>query len=477
MTSDGQPVERLRDYLRHLKPEARALLAQELERGLLRGEENPSNEFVLGELRQAIRAEARPMPRIGNAARLFFTPLEPFMIDNRAEHKRVGRIPRASLEPLWQWISRDLMPAEAKAFSEDINRALVDNDKAKADQLVRALHDRAVMLMRETLAAVGMDEKAQRRLALQVGTPRAADDAALLLHILEIRDVLADLAARLPSHIRAFEREAVDQAKLQLDTATVAKSLEGAMARKADVIRYGLIMVMSRLQAPWQLIRIATRAADSDATARIVETPYAVAVAIVLGEIDNSVAELRTEFKGGRPVVSLLKQLHDAARELRTEMDLSVDSPWSRQVSAIRSDISNLLKPEIDAIPGRVRRLLRPRPGSEISADSKIDAIDLDELEARVQFVGACRHYAGELALSEVTLRAYSELNQYLETGTKVLLEGLRHAGEADRPFRQSQVDAAIRLCRTMFGDDYAGLLTKAVAVQAGAAERKPIRA
>lgn len=477
MTSDGQPVERLRDYLRHLKPEARAFLAQELERGLLRGEENPSNEFVLGELRQAIRAAARPMPRIGSAARLFFTPLEPFMIDNRAEHKRVGRIPRASLEPLWQWISRDLMPAEAKAFSEDINRALVDNDKTKADQLVRALHDRAVMLMRETLAAVGTDEKAQRRLAVQVGTPRAADDAALLLHILEIRDVLADLAGRLPSHIRAFEREAVDQAKLQLDTATAAKSLEGAVARKADVIRYGLIMVMSRLQAPWQLIRIATRAADSDATARIVETPYAVAVAIVLGEIDNMVAELRTEFKGGRPVVSLLKQLHDAARELRTEMDLSVDSPWSRQVSAIRSDISNLLKPEIDAIPGRVRRLLRPRPSNEISADSKIDAIDLDELEARVQFVGACRHYAGELALSEVTLRAYSELNQYLETGTKVLLEGLRHAGEAARPFRQSQVEAAIRLCRTMFGDDYAGLLTKAVAVQTAGAERKPIRA
>ena len=39
MASDGQSVERLRDYLRTLKPEARAMLVAELERGLLRGDE------------------------------------------------------------------------------------------------------------------------------------------------------------------------------------------------------------------------------------------------------------------------------------------------------------------------------------------------------------------------------------------------------------------------------------------------------
>jgi hypothetical protein len=81
--------------------------------------------------------------------------------------------------------------------------------------------------------------------------------------------------------------------------------------------------------------------------------------------------------------------------------------------------------------------------------------------------------------LSEVTLRAYSELSTYLETGTKVLVDSLRHAGEADRPFRQSQVEAAIRLCRTLFGSDYAGLMAKAadVAVQAGGSERAAVRA
>jgi hypothetical protein len=479
MTSDdGQSVERLRDYLRNLKPEARAMLIAELERAQLRGDDMAGSELVLEELRRTIRTEAQRVPRIGDAARLFFMPFEPFLIDAPADHKRVGRIARLSLEPIWGWIGRDLIPAEAKALTEDINRALLADDKTKADQLVRALHERAILRMRETLATVGTDEKAQRRLAIQVGTPRATDDVATLLHVLEVRDALTDLAKRLPNYVRAFEREVIEQAKVHIDTASTAKSL-GDASRKVDVIRYGLVLLMSRLAAPWQLIRLATRVAESDVAARVAETPYAVAVTIVLSEMESTVSELRTAFKAGKPVTSMLKELHAAARGLRTEMDLSVESAWSRQLAAIRSDVSNLLKSEIDAAPGRVRRLLRPLPAKEIRPGSTVDSIELDDVQARVEFVSACRNYAGELALSEVTLRAYSELTQYLETGTKVLLDALRHAEAAERPFRQSQVDAAIRLCRSLFGAEYAELLTKAadVAAQAATTERKSIRA
>ena len=66
MTSDGQSVERLRDYLRTLKPEARAMLVTELERGMLRGDEAAGNEFVLQELRRTIRAAGQAVPRIGD---------------------------------------------------------------------------------------------------------------------------------------------------------------------------------------------------------------------------------------------------------------------------------------------------------------------------------------------------------------------------------------------------------------------------
>jgi hypothetical protein len=145
----------------------------------------------------------------------------------------------------------------------------------------------------------------------------------------------------------------------------------------------------------------------------------------------------------------------------------------------MRSAVSNLLTAEMETTTGRVQRLLRPRPANEIVSGSLLDALDVHDVEARVELVGTCRHYAGELAVSEVTMRTYSELAQYLESGTKVLLDALRHAGDAERPFRQSQLDAAVHFCRSIMGADYAGVLAKAVnvAAQGSPPERRPQRA
>jgi hypothetical protein len=320
MASDGQAVERLRDYLRTLKPEARTMLVAELERGLLRGEETPGSQLVLQELRRAMRDSDIAAPRTANVIRLFFEPVEPFLVDDVVDHKRLGRIARLSVEPIWEWIGRDLMAAEAKAFAEDIHRALAENDEARAEQLTRALQDRALLHIREAVAAVHGDEKARRRLAVQVGTPRAFDDLTTLAGILACRDVLSDLTRRLPGHIRAFEREFIDPVKAQLEAATAHK---GPIATsKSEIFLYGLILVMGRLPSPWQLIRIATRAAESDVATRIAETPFAAAVTIVIGEIGCMVNDLRSELKARRPVASLLKNIHDAARGLRTEIDL-----------------------------------------------------------------------------------------------------------------------------------------------------------
>jgi hypothetical protein len=478
MASDGESVERLRDYLRTLQPEACAMLVAELERDLLRGE-GAGNELILQELRGIIRAAGQNAPGVGEVARLFFAPLEPFVVDDAADHKRPARIARMSLEPIWIWLGRDLIPAEVNALGAGIERALRADDKAKAEQLSRALQERAVQRIRDAVAAAHHDEKARRHLAVQVGTLHALDDLDTLARVLAIREMLDELMRRLPSHFRALEAEQIDTIRSTLESAAALRPPEPAAARKADLYLFGLVAVMSRLAQPWQLVRIATRAAESDSVIRIAETPYGVAIQIVLGEIDATVRELRAELKARRPVAGLLRSLHDAVRGLRTEVDLSVDSAWSRQLTAIRAEVSALLKAEIEPTCGRVRRLLRPRPDKEIRPGSVLDKIDVDDAEVLVEIVAACRNYAGELAASEVTMRTYSELQQQLETGSRVLVDSLRQAGEADGPFRQSQVDAAIRFCKILFGPDYAALIAKAaeVAVQAAPADRKVARA
>ena len=74
------------------------MLVAELERAVLRGEEAAGSSLILQELRRAIRAAGQPVERVGDAERLFFAPLEPFLIEDAADHKRSGRIARVSLE-------------------------------------------------------------------------------------------------------------------------------------------------------------------------------------------------------------------------------------------------------------------------------------------------------------------------------------------------------------------------------------------
>jgi hypothetical protein len=461
MASEGQAVEQLRDYLRTLKPEARAMLIVELERDLLRGEDVAGSQLILQELRRTIRAAGQKVPRIGDAVRLFFAPLEPFLINDAADHKRVGRIARSSLAPIWDWIGRDLMPAEAKALVADINRALFEDDRLKAEQLMRTLHDSAMLRIAEVVPGSQKDESVQRYLAAQIGVSRAVETIATLAKILACRDVLPTVAQRLPAIMPAFEREQVDLVKALLTGAT-AQRAEGAIASKNDIFLYGLVLVVGRLAEPWQLVRIATRAAASSDEIRVAGTPFAVAVNIVFGDLECMLSDLQSCLKVRRQVAPLARAICAAVRGINTELNFAADSYWSRRFAAIRSGLTDALKAAIEQAPGRVGRILRPRAGNDIAPGSALEAAEVSDAEMQLDLIMACREHADDLGVGDASTRGYSEVQNYLEGGAKILLDSLGHASEADRPFRQSQMQAAVRFCRVIFGADYAGLLAKA---------------
>ena len=157
-------------------------------------------------------------------------------------------------------------------------------------------------------------------------------------------------------------------------------------------------------------------------------TPYGVAVTMALHDLSCLAASLRADIKRGQfdNVADHLKTLHDGVRGLRTELDLRNDSAWGRQLASIRADISNALQSEIDSVPGRVRRLLRQRADKDIPAGARIDPSEVEETAALIDFVAVCRTYASELAINEVTLRTYSDLQQYVEQSTEALVQSLR---------------------------------------------------
>ena len=218
--------------------------------------------------------------------------------------------------------------------------------------------------------------------------------------------------------------------------------------------------------------------AGSDDEIRVAGTPFGVTVTMALQELSNVASELRSDIKRGqfKDTSNHLKTLHDGIRGLRTELDLRSDSAWGKQLASIRSEISNALQSEVDSVPGRVRRLLRQGPDKDVSSANRIDPTDVEETAAMIDFVAVCRTYASELAINEVSLRAYTELQHYVEKATETLVESLRTHDQKVRSYRLMQMQAAIRFCEVLFGPDYASLMSKA-AEMARPVERKAAEA
>ncbi|MBR0738440.1 hypothetical protein JQ581_16015 [Bradyrhizobium liaoningense] len=460
-------IERLREYLAQLPPQAQALLMREFERALERGQDTAVATLVLEQLRKIVRkteAEEAPPPRTDDLSRLLFHVLEPFLVEAGAP-VRVGQIRRTSLHPIWQWLGRDGAPEKVSEFEAALARMPADN-AGQVEALASKLQAVAADAIFELTGPGGGDKS---RALARVGPPNVIEDLYAIGAVLQVRDAIATVNEKLPRFLRAFGDSQV---------AAVTSALNIPALQTPQMLPFALSMVVQRMTAPWQIIRLAIKIAASDDEIRVAATPYGAAVTIALHDLSRIAAILRMDIKRGHfdNVADNLKTLHDGVRGLRTELDLRNDSAWGKQLTSIRADISNALQSEIDSVPGRVRRILRQRPEKDIPPGARIDSTEVEETVALIDFVATCRNYASELAINEVTLRTYSDLQQYVERSTEQLVQSLRAADHKVRTYRQQQVQAAIRFCQVLFGDDYASLMSRA-AENALTGERKSSRA
>lgn len=453
-------IDRLRDYLAQLPPQSQMLLLREYERAIERGEDVKVAQFVLELLRGVMRGhEDAVRPRVEDPSRLVFKSLEPFLVDG-VQAIRPGQIRRPSLLPVWQWLERDAADA-VREFETAIAEA--SENAAAVERAVKKFQQVAAGAIGNVLSG-GDGGRAAR-----IGPTHAVEDLPAIGAALKAREQLDAFAGKLPSVLRSFG---------DVQVASVNSALNVPALTTPQVLPFALSLIMQRLAAPWQIIRLAVKIAASDDEVRVAGTPYGVAVTMALADLHNVAVILRSEIRRGQfdNAPELLKIAHDGVRGLRTELDMRNDSTWGRQMAAIRVEVSSTLQSEIESVPGRVRRLLRQRPDKEIAPTATVDPSEVEEVVAMINFVAVCRTYASELAINEVTLRTYSDLQQYVEKSTEALVQSLRAGDSRVRSYRQMQAKTAIRFCHVLFGQEYAALMTRA-AEQAMVVVEKPKKA
>jgi len=246
--ADAAPQSKLAEYLGGLRPDTQVAVLRELELSELRGDAlGPSFSVVMNELRRGIRKSGRVVERVGNPLRVFYMPVEPFLISEVPRKSIAATVSRPSLNPIWAWICRDLVPGEAKTYIDTATQALMADDRASAVVTAAVFQEKFIAAADIILGR--KNSGLTRRLAAYGGPETMLDDLRSILYIIRNKDALRDVAKRFPAKIAELNKVMVEQILTLL--VPLAEADDGA------VLSHALAILMSQLADPWQVVRLA----------------------------------------------------------------------------------------------------------------------------------------------------------------------------------------------------------------------------
>ena len=346
--------DRIQEFLRRMTPQARGNLLIELERLELCGSEVPGSADILARLRAEFRSDGSTQNRAGNPSRHFFAPLEPLLVDGAPEHANSGHILRGSLAPVWEWISRDLLPTMTRDYAKGINELIAANNQREAMRVAATFQTKIVKYLENTLGSVDGADQTRAKLATYTASQAAYDDLTKMLCVLRARDALAKFSDALPATIKKF-----DDARV----AKVTALLDAFGKTHAEALPFALALVARRLRTPWQLIRLATKAAPSKDAADIAATPYAIAVSMVLDRLEDNRSALRVALRNNRVLVcrKILIDVYDTEYALQVRIDLLDESAWGARLHNLMNAIAALVEAEVSRFPDKIGHVLGSR--------------------------------------------------------------------------------------------------------------------
>lgn len=353
MSRTETPIESLKGYLRQLSPQTRAKLLAEIERLRQNGEDVPGGELLLSELRADLRQDGRSLERLDQPARHFFRTLEPYLTDRPSERTHAGQISRSSLPAIWDWIARDLMASLVRSYLAEMKQFIGTGSQHEMDQAVVVFQNKAVKYLEGPLKSEVGAEQARARLVAYGASKAGLEDLIKMMRVLRARDPLARFAEAVPAKIDKLDGVRLDKTRAALDELA---------AKSAEAVPFGLMLVSLRLAVPWQLIRLATKATESKDAVAIAATPYALAVGMVLDQLEDRVETLYGALTDEHlpRAKEILTSIYDMEYQLGVRIDFG-NTPWGRQLDFTMDRVEKLLNTEMTTLPAGLRHVLKSR--------------------------------------------------------------------------------------------------------------------
>lgn len=449
MTDDKTGL--LQNLLGKLPESAASKLAQAIEMDrLMDGHELP-HDVILRGLRPSLGHASRTLTPL----RLFCQPFEDLLDSVPRKTKQKAVIARASVVPVWTWISTILLPDESQAFFRTAKTLILSGKPDEARAQTRAFWARAGSAMR---AALDRDQAARL-----LGTDEIADAREMAL-LLSEGEEMEKVQTRLPKPLPHLTEEILWQLR---------ESYDALIARNPDVAPFVAVVAMNRLQRPWEALRLPMMVSRQTSDALISKTDMGLVGEILFARMDAMKAAImaaRHPLFDPDALVTQVGGFAELSSAVVKEIEVRRNGEWGQRLLKDRAAIGEVMDGFMDRVAKEFNAALPMHKGSgefarAANAEKRALALHYAKLVAGTRHFAAAGSFAAKhrTALEEIT----NHLRRYVEDG----IRELKGSSGEKRAIIETQLDYSADVAAVLVSNEEAELIRRRLrAAQAAAA-------
>lgn len=403
-------------------------LARAVEYDRLADGKNLPHGLILDALRPILR-KAQGQQRTQTPLRLFCLPFEDLLTSAPRKDKLIGSISIASIMPVWNWLAESVIPgplAEYEAGAKsDILGFRNDNAKARAE----AFWPVASAAMLEALSTPAGTKAAKTAL----GSDAAVADAREMALLLAVGPQMLDLQRKLPSGTPELGEELLW---------TLRGVYQSVLDASPDSAPFVAVVVMNRLERPWEAMRLALAISRQTQDTLISNTDMGLVGEILFAEIETHAVAIRAARQPDFDADDLVNHVAAFATlslGMVKEVEMRRDGRWGQRLLKDRAALAEVMDGFMKRAPREMLGALPTQKTGNYAGGPRVPdiskPIDSQKFYRALRYgrlIAGCRSFAAAACFGASLQDAQTEVAVGLRSYTEDMLRELR-AAEGDR--------------------------------------------
>ncbi len=445
----------LNNFLGTLPQQAAGKLAQAVEVDRLMDGHTLPHDMILTGLRPSLRDAHRTLTPL----RLFCQPFEDLLVSSPRKTKQKAVIARASVVPVWNWLSSELLPEAAQAFFRAAKAAILSGNFEAAQTAARQFGGMAGTAMRAALASETGMAAAKKRLK-----PDEIADAEEMALLLTEGEEMAKVQERLPKPLPHLTDDILWQLR---------ESYDALIARNPDAAPFVAVVTMNRLKRPCEALRLPLMICRQTGDALISKTDMGLVGEILFARMDA----LKSQILGARhpafdaeALLGEVQNFSELSSAVVKEIEVRRNGEWGQRLLKDRAAVGEVMDGFMDRA---VKEFAAALPMQKGTADftRPTHAEKRDTALNYARLVAGTRNFAAAASFAARQRTAAEEMTNHLRRYIEDAVREIRLCSGDKRAAIESQLQYCADLAAILFSPEEAELIRRrARAAQAAAA-------